>query len=49
MWAAIGIMLRVYVQRERAFAFGTPLFDDDLADSDHFPELAPGEEQGALS
>lgn len=49
MWAAIGIMLRVYVQRENAFAFGTPLFDDDLADSDHFPELAPGEEQGALS
>ncbi len=48
MWAAIGIMLRVYVQREKAFAFGTPLFDEDVVDMDHFPELGPGEEQIAL-
>jgi len=29
MWAAIGLMLRVYVQRKRALEFDTPLFEDD--------------------
>lgn len=29
MWAAIGIMLRVYVQRERSLELGIPLFDED--------------------
>jgi hypothetical protein len=29
MWAAIGIMLRVYVQRERSLELGGPLFPKD--------------------
>ncbi len=35
MWAAIGLMLRVYVQRARSFETGWPLFEDDWPDPDY--------------
>ncbi|MGI8960909.1 MAG: O-antigen ligase family protein, partial [Bryobacteraceae bacterium] len=34
MWAAVGVMLRTYVQRERSFVLGTPLFDEDELESE---------------
>jgi O-antigen ligase len=39
MWAAIGLMLRVSVQREHSLQFGTLLFEDD--DVDESPVLEP--------
>lgn len=45
MWAAMGIMLRVYIQRESALAFGTPLFEDDSMNAGHLPDIGLEENQ----
>lgn len=37
MWAAIGIMLRVAVQRERSLQTGEPLFEDDEPEGEFIP------------
>ncbi len=41
MWAAIGIMLRVFLERSRALAFGGPIFPDDEPFADEENEAAP--------
>jgi O-antigen ligase len=47
MWAAIGIMLRVYVQRARFLQFGTPLFDDEAIAPDDEVNWSPSEAEPA--
>ena len=46
MWAAIAVMLRIYVERERAFALGTSLFGDN---GQYLHEQLPNEEFSCAS
>ena len=49
MWAAIGVMLRVYVQRQRAIVFDAPLFEDDESAADTLTDQVSEQEQVAWS